>query len=224
MEQLTKPGQIVILNGAPRSGKSSIVAAIQETFAGPWLNLGVDVFVRQVTPERYHPGIGLRPGGERPELEPLVPLFYAAMYESIAAHSRLGLNVVVDVGHHDAYAAPRNILVDSARRLAGLPVLFVGVRCPIEVIMARRNAGQPGREGQYVIGSTGEPIPNPARLWQHEVHVPGVYDLEVDTSLLSPAECAELIRRRLADGPPPSAFQQLAETSATRPTNTPRIP
>lgn len=28
------PGQIVILNGAPRSGKSSIVTVIQETFDG----------------------------------------------------------------------------------------------------------------------------------------------------------------------------------------------
>ncbi|HEY7295652.1 MAG TPA: chloramphenicol phosphotransferase, partial [Dehalococcoidia bacterium] len=93
----TPPGQIVILNGAPRSGKSSIVAVIQETFAGPWLNLGVDVFNGLVTPPRYRPGIGLRPGGERPELEPFVAVFYAALYESIAAHSRLGLNVVADV-------------------------------------------------------------------------------------------------------------------------------
>jgi chloramphenicol 3-O phosphotransferase len=37
-----------------------------------------------------------------------------------------------------------------------------------------------------------------------------VYDLEVDTSVLSPEESAELIRRRLDDGPPPSAFRRLA--------------
>jgi chloramphenicol 3-O phosphotransferase len=215
MEQHTQPGQIVILNGAPRSGKSSIVAVIQETFEGPWMNLGVDVFVRHVTPPRDRPGIGLRPGGERPQLEPLVPMFYAAMYASIAAHSRLGLNVVVDVGHHDAYAQPRNILVDCARRLAGLPVLFVGVRCPIELIMARRNAGQSGREGQYVTGSADEPVPAPVLRWQREVHIPGVYDLEVDTSLLTPEQCAAAIRRRLDQGPPPTAFHQLAEGSDT---------
>lgn len=215
VEQVTRPGQIIILNGPPRAGKSSIVAVIQETFDGLWLNLGVDVFVRQVTPPRYRPGIGLRPGGERPELEPLVPVLFAGLYESIAAHSRLGLNVVVDVGHHDAYAQPRHILAASARRLAGLPVLFVGVHCPLEVIMERRNAGQVGREGAYATGSTAEPIPLPVRRWQREVHLPGIYDLEVNTALLSPAECAELIRRRLAAGPPPSAFQQLAGGSAT---------
>ncbi len=215
MVQPVKLGQIVILNGAPRSGKSSIVAAIQATFEGVWMNLGVDTFVRDVTPKRYGPGIGLRPGGERQELEPLVPVLFAAMYESIAAHSRLGLNVVVDVGHHDAYAQPRHVLGDCARRLDGLPVLFVGVGCPIEVIMERRNAEQAGREGQYATGSEAEPIPPPVRLWQREVHIPGIYDLEVDTSLLSPEECAEAIRKRLQDGPPPSAFRQLAQRSAT---------
>jgi len=30
--------------------------------------------------------------------------------------------------------APRGILPDCARRLQGLPVLFVGLRCPIEII------------------------------------------------------------------------------------------
>ncbi len=218
MEQPANPGQIIILNGAPRSGKSSIVSVIQETFDGPWMNLGVDVFARGVTPKRYRPGIGLRPGpgpgfgGDAPELEPLVPVLFAGVYESIAAHSRLGLNVVVDIGHHEAIH--RGILVDSARRLEGLPVLFVGVRCPIEVIMERRNAGQAGREGGYATGTEAEPIPPPVRLWQREVHIPGIYDLEVDTSLLSPEECAEVIRRRLEEGPPPSAFQQLAERSS----------
>ncbi|HET7038012.1 MAG TPA: hypothetical protein VFI42_20230 [Thermomicrobiaceae bacterium] len=200
MEQVARHGQIVILNGAPRSGKSSIVAAIQATFEGVWMNLGVDVFNQDVTPPRYRPGIGLRPGGERPDLEPLVPVFYAALYDSIAAHSRLGLNVVADVGHHDSYSRPRHILADCARRLAGLPVLFVGVTCPIDVIMQRRNAGQAGREGAYLTGTTTDPIPPPVRRWQREVHRPGIYDLTVDTSITTPAECAAAIWERLQDG------------------------
>jgi chloramphenicol 3-O phosphotransferase len=202
---VTKPGQIVILNGAPRSGKSTIVTVIQETFDGPWMNLGVDVFVREVTPMRYRPGMGLRPGEEDHALAALVPVFYAGLYDSIAAHSRAGLNVVVDVGHHDA-----KILADSARRLAGLPVLFVGVRCPIEAIMQRRNAGQLGREGVYAVGSESEPVPPPVARWQRDVHIPGIYDLEVDTSVLSPEECGAAIRRRLDGGPPPSAFRRVA--------------
>ncbi|MER9298970.1 chloramphenicol phosphotransferase [Mesorhizobium sp. M0621] len=205
-------GQIIILNGAPRSGKSSIARAIQESFDGVWLNLGVDVY-EQATPPRYRPGIGLRPGGERPDLEAFVPGLYAALYESIAAHSRLELNVVADVGHHDAYSKPLHILADCARRLAGLPVLLVGVRCPIEIIMERRAAS--AADKGYVTGSPDDPVPLPVRLWQEEVHRPGIYDLEVDTSLLSPVQCADAIRLRLEQGVArPSAIEQRAQPSA----------
>ncbi len=215
MEEQPAPGQIVILNGAPRAGKSSIVKIVQDTFEGVWMNLGVDVFARGVTPKRYQPGIGLRPGpgpdkgGDKPELEPLVPVMYFAMYDSVAAHSRLGLNVIVEGGLHGAIHP--NLPANCAKRLAGLPVLFVGVRCPIEEIMRRRNEAGPGRG--YVVGTLDEPIPPPVRLWQEEVHKPGIYDLEVDTSQFSPQECAEQIRSRLADGPG-TAFQQLAEMNS----------
>ncbi|TPK59524.1 chloramphenicol phosphotransferase [Mesorhizobium sp. B2-4-19] len=205
------PGQIVILNVAPRSGKSSIARAIQESFDGAWMNLGVDSYA-QIIPPRLRPGIGLRPGGERPDLEVFVPRLYAALYESIAAHSRLGLNVVTDVGHHDAYSGPLDCLADCARRLAGLPVLFVGVRCPIEIIMERRAAGGTGRG--YVTGSSDDPTPLPVRLWQEAVHRPGVYDLEVDTSVLSPEQCAQAIRQRLRDGAQPGAIERLARAAS----------
>ncbi len=203
MTQTRELGQIIILNGVPRAGKSSIVAAIQETFDGVWMNLGVDRFKR-MAPDRYQPSIGLRPGGERPDLEPHMAVLYAAMYESIAVHSRLGLNVVVDVGHHDAYSTSLGILADCARRLTGLPVLFVGVRCPIDVVIERR---------LKTWGSERAPALQVHR-WQQSVHHPGIYDLDVDTSLLSPSECAEVIQRRLVDGPPSSAFPRIAAMSA----------
>lgn len=121
----TAPGTIVVLNGAPRAGKSSIVAVIQDTFDGPWLNLGVDV-ARSMTPE---------------------------------------------------------------------------------LIMERRNASPPGR---YALATPGAPVPPPVQRWQDTVHVPGIYDLEVDTSAASPEECAAAIRRRLEDGAPFTAFATLA--------------
>jgi len=200
-------GQIVVINGAPRSGKSSIAAAIQEEFDGPWINLGVDHYM-QMTPKRYLPGIGLRPGGERPDLEATVELFYGGLYESIAAHSRLGLNVVADVGHHDAYSRPYAILSRCARRLRVLPVLFVGLRCPREIINRRRSD-----TGYRTLETTPGGSADPIELWQRAVHVPGIYDLELDTSVLSARECAEQIRQRLANGPPATAFEALARAS-----------
>lgn len=205
-------GTIVVLNGAPRSGKSGIASAIQDSFDGVWMNLGVDVFSRHVTPPRYRPGIGLRPGGgERPDLEALIPRLYAALYDSVVAHSRQGLNVVVDVGHHDVYDVPmRPPLRDAAERLQGFPALLVGVRCPIETILERRAVEQPGRAGQYEQRSGDGSVPGVVALWQEAVHRPGVYDLEVDTSTATSAECAELIRDHLARGPVPSALARLA--------------
>ncbi|XXM70783.1 chloramphenicol phosphotransferase CPT family protein [Lysinibacillus sphaericus] len=204
MSNKNKPGSIVILNGPPRSGKSSIAAAVQDTFDEIWMNVGVDTYMK-MTPKHCQPGIGLRPGGERPDLEPLIITMYQAMYESIAAHSRLGLNVVVDVGHHDSYSTRRGILNECAGILKGLPVLFVGLTCPVDVIMERRMA-------TWGSGYTedGE-VPGPVIAWQESVHVPGIYDVELDTSVLSSEECAAVIRERLEAEPYGEAFKQIAD-------------
>jgi chloramphenicol 3-O phosphotransferase len=201
-----EPGTIVVLNGAPRSGKSSIVRAIQASSSEPWVNLGVDVWMA-ATPPKFLPGIGLRPGGERPDLEPFVVALFDGLYDAIAAQSRLGINVVVDVGHHDAYSRPLHILPMCAARLRGLPVLFVGVRCPLPVVLARRNAS----EG-YVGGSVEDGAPDAVQRWQIEVHRHGSYDLEVDTSRQSPDECASVILERLASGTPGHGFRDLTRT------------
>ncbi|MDB5542035.1 MAG: chloramphenicol phosphotransferase [Devosia sp.] len=198
-------GRIVILNGVPRAGKSSIAQAVMKTVAGRWINLGVDAMNASLPPEQL-PGIGLRPGGERPELEPVVVRLFAELYRSIAERARAGDDVVVDVGHHDGYSRPLGILGASARQLARLPALFVGVRCPVEVIMARRNADPRG--GFY---AAGDGVPEPVRRWQKAVHVPGIYDLEVDTSVTTPEECAEAIAAALRAPPQPSAFEMLAQ-------------
>lgn len=194
------PGRIVILNGPPRAGKSSIVAALQAR--GPWINLGVDVY-NKAMPAQLLPGIGLRPGGERPDLEQWLPRLYGALYESLAAHSRQGLDVVADLGHHDFYSQPLHLLPECARRLAGLPALLVGVTAPIETIIERRRGDAQG--GFYAVD---EAI---VRRWQDAVHdQPGFYDLTVDTAQMTAEQCAEAVLAVIADPPEPSAFEQLA--------------
>ena len=195
-------GRIVILNGAPRSGKTSIARAMQDALPGSWINLGVDAQNRSL-PAALLPGIGLRPGGERPELEPDVVRLYRALYGAIAAHAREGFDVVADLGHHDFYSRPLHILPQCARLLAGFDVLFVGVTCPIETIMARRNADPQG--GFYVAGPG---MPEPVRRWQEAVHVPGLYDLTVDTSSMTPEQCVAAIAAALEV--PKTAFARLA--------------
>jgi chloramphenicol 3-O phosphotransferase len=57
-------------------------------------------------------------------------------------------------------------------------------------------------------------VPDPVRRWQTAVHVPGIYDLDVDTAALSPEACAAVIREHLDAGPPPHAFRRLAALAA----------
>jgi chloramphenicol 3-O phosphotransferase len=201
---MTGLGRIVVLNGAPRSGKTSICEAIQEGVSGTWINLGVDSSRRSL-PEHFQPGIGLRPGGERPDLEDLVETLYVALYEAVAAHARLGLDVAVDVGHHDDYSRPRHVLGRCARVVEGLPVLFVGVRCPLEEIWRRREASW----GQKRDDQDDDRL-RAVERWQTAVHAGMSYDMEIDTSVATPEHGAALVAERLRSGPLGSGFAKSA--------------
>ena len=90
-------------------------------------------------------------------------------------------------------------------------MLFVGVHCPIEVILARRAADPERGRTRYETVGAGEPPPPTVLAWE-AVHDPGLYDLELDTSRLTPEACAARITEALRDGPPaPGAFARLAE-------------
>jgi chloramphenicol 3-O phosphotransferase len=154
--------------------------------------------MQAATPARLLPGMGLRPGGERPDLEPFVVAAFEALYSAVRSLSANGVGVVVDVGHHDEYSRPLGILQRSARLLVDVPVLFVGVRCGIDELIARRAATWGDMPGRELV-----------RRWDAAVHVPGIYDLEVDTSAQAPDEICRLIEERLARGPG-SAFAEAA--------------
>lgn len=189
-----RPGPVVVLNGAPRSGKSSIARAIADRGPGVWVNLGVDVS-RAMTPERLQPGIGLRPGGERPDLEPVVALLWEALYASVAEHARRGIGVTVDAVHHDDFSRPLRVLDRCLPLLAGMPVLLVGVRCPLDVVRERRRATW-GGQGFAPSAVTDDPV---AR-WDSAVHAGTTYDVEVDTSVMDPDACADVVLAALVDG------------------------
>jgi len=158
---------------------------------GSWVHLGVDA-VMASTPERLLPGIGLRPGGERPDLEPVVATLTQALYGSVAAHARLGLDVVVDAAHHRDYATPLDTFAIARRQLGDLPVLVVGVRCPLEVIRERRRATWGGQG--YVDSTT---LDDPVARWQLAVQEAVRCDLEIDTDAMTPPECARVIGEAL---------------------------
>ncbi len=184
-------GRIVILNGVPRSGKSTLARAIQANVPGKWINWGVDAFNASL-PETLLPGIGLRPGGERPELETALPALFSAYFGALLAFTDKGFDVVADLGLHQNYAAPFNpwAMLDST--IGHAPVLRVGVDCPIETIMARRNADPRG--GFYAAGPG---VPAPVQRWQDAVHAGITYDLRLDMGAMTAPDGAALVGQAL---------------------------
>jgi chloramphenicol 3-O phosphotransferase len=90
------------------------------------------------------------------------------------------------------------ILCAAVQALHTFPVLFVGVRCPLEIAEEWETArGNRARGG--------------AHNFHDLVHAHGIYDLEVDTSLHTPAECASIIKTAMENNHPRTAFQQLAQ-------------
>ncbi len=172
------------------------------------MHIGMDLHI-QATPPRYKPGIGLRPMSLQDiedvedvdgrvsysDLVDEVPALYAALYGSAAAHARNGINVVMDVYHHDHYPEPLGTLDIARRELSGLPTLFVGVNAPLDVIWDRRARtwGQHRDAVDEVVRRAVELHDAAARA----LH----YDIEVDTSALTPGECVDRIALRLAEGP-----------------------
>lgn len=121
----------------------------------------------------------------------------AGTYRAIAAFAAAGNDVIVDDVIYD-----RRVLRSAVEALAGLPVLFVGLRCPREVVERRER-------------ERGDRAPGGASAFYDLVHAHGLYDLEIDTSADSPAGCAQRIKEALASGHPREAFPQLRRDLGT---------
>jgi chloramphenicol 3-O phosphotransferase len=199
-------GRVVILNGAPRSGKSTLARAIQKQVPGAWLNLGVDNFMKTLPPALM-PGIGLRPGGERPDLEPSVAKLYDLLFATIRLQAEAGFDIVSDLGLHEGYSTPLGIIDRAAAVLGPLGALLIGIDCDIDEIMRRRNADP--QSGLYVGGDTPPP---PVLRWQDAVHRDKDYDLRLDMGRLSAEDALTEVVALLAAPPNPPAL-------ARRPTN-----
>lgn len=186
-------GTILVLNGTSSSGKTSIVRALQEVLEAPYLDAGIDRFLWML-PKRYlNPPLWDTVLGRADRAGPVGHQLVSGMHHAVAAMARRGNCVVVD----HVLVEPRWTR-ECAVLFRDLPAFLIGIRCPLEVLEEREKARTDRTLGQ-------------AKTQFHLVHAHGIYDLEVDTSLLSPDECAGRIKERLQDGAPPTAFKHLRE-------------
>ena len=184
-------GTIIFINGTSSSGKTSIVHALQDLLTEPYLEAGIDKFIFML-PGRYL---------DRPLWDDVLGLAEKAgaaghdlargMHRAIASLSIAGCNVIADhVLVEPAWAQ------DCAELFAELPAYLIGVQCPLEVLEQRERLRKNRTLGQ-------------AKLQFPVIHKYCIYDLEVDTSLLSPESCARQIQARLSA--PPQALRRMQQ-------------
>lgn len=174
---------VIILNGVGSVGKSSAAKALQEVARQPLLHVSMDAFLEMLPPRMVgHPDgfvFETIDDGGKPSVVihsgPVLARLMSGMRRAVAAMVDEGNSLVVDevmLGGGEAD--------DYRRLLGGCDLYFVGLFAPLAVLEARER-------------QRGDRAPGLAR-WQYDrVHRGVGYDLEIDTTDISPAEAARTI-------------------------------
>lgn len=187
--ETARPGQVILLNGASSAGKTSIAIELQDVLDRPWFHLPVDAF-NSMRARRQTAALGEQ------ALAAVLARTRAGFHRAVAGMARAGNDVIADLVLSEEWR-----LRDCLAVLDGLDVIFVGVRCSAAELARREQA-------------RGDRSPGLAVAQQAQVHQPGDYDLECDTTATSARDCALAIRDYVARGPAPRAFGRLRALSA----------
>jgi chloramphenicol 3-O phosphotransferase len=174
--------EVIVLNGGSSSGKTRIARCLQDILPQPWLRLSVDDLVEALPPSLLDQGSGIA-FGEHGEVSVGggFRAAEAAWMAGLAAMVRAGARVIWD----DVFLGGAASQARTRAGLAGLDVLWVGVRCDPEVAAEREIARGDRARGM-------------AAAQAALAHEGVVYDLEVDTSHLESVDCARIIASHIA--------------------------
>ncbi|HEX5322599.1 MAG TPA: zeta toxin family protein [Capsulimonadaceae bacterium] len=173
---------IIFLNGTSSSGKTSIAKALQGVLDEPYLYLTADIRKSLLPP--YREGVDW-------DIEETLDNLRYGFYACLAALAAHGSYVITDQAVENA-----QWIIRCARSLKETRSYLIGVRCPFEIAEQRER-----ERGDRTIGLVREHF--------DLVHNPGIYDLEVNTSVLSSEECAQKIKEHVSSREP-TAFLQLS--------------
>jgi chloramphenicol 3-O phosphotransferase len=181
-------GQVVLLNGASSAGKSSIAERLLADFETPWFRMAVDAF-GAMRAHRQTSSLNAV------ALADVLHKTRAGFHRAVAGMAMAGNDVVMDHVLSEPWR-----LADLLEVMAEIDVVLVGVHCAT-VELVRREAVR------------GDRMPGTAASQAENVHVHGVYDVEVDTGTSSVEECSARIREHLSGGTPPArrAFDTLRD-------------
>lgn len=212
------PGQIVVISGTSGSGKTTTCAHLARRAEEPWLMFGMDLAVGTLIPAKFTMFGSRKEEGYQPtKYGPVCMQVLAAMHAMVAAAARTGQNMVVD---HLMFVDPP-VLQDAVWRMEDVPVLFVNLKPARDVLEKRVTTREihvipdPIREamaaaGPDILAAMGAELAEAAPWFYDHAYANTIYDLELDTSAMTPDEVCERIEARLAEGPG-TAFARLRE-------------
>lgn len=193
-------GRVILLNGPPSSGKTTIARALQEVLDPPYWHRSLDHFRLGYLERHWDAARGPWSGPSgRPLFHRLVDGYLHALRAMVLA----GHNVL-----SEAIILPANVdlYLDA---FDGIPVFLVGVHCSLEVAEERERSRAPTERYRGV--------PIDLRVPEFDlVHSHGTYDAAVDTSALSVAVVVAAIRARLDPWPTSTAFDVIRAKRASR--------
>ncbi len=194
---------IIVLNGGSSSGKTSIARCLQGLLPEPWFTLGIDDLIAALPSQMPGPEPVVSFGADgRVIVGPRFHALEAAWTAGVAAIARTGVGVIVD----DVFLGGARSQARLRQGLAGLSILWVGVRCQ-PTVAASREALRRDR------------VPGMALLQAEAVHDDVTYDLEVDTTTATAAACAHVVRSHVTTSGPralPSLQSSPRTTSSGR--------
>ncbi|RWQ21644.1 chloramphenicol phosphotransferase [Mesorhizobium sp.] len=177
--------KIILLNGVGSAGKSSVAKALQTMTTEPFLHVEMDTFIDMLPEALQDDAAGfayevIEESGKFQVVIRVGPVggrTLRGMRHAIAAMAGQGNNLIVD----DVLCGGE--ISEYLRLLSGFDLRLVGVFAPLDVLEAREI-------------QRADRLPGLAR-WQYDrVHKDIGYDLEIDTSTLTPLECARRIKAK----------------------------
>ena len=179
-------GNIIFLNGVSSSGKSTLAKELQQLLEQPYIHMSLDDVWAKL-PEKIV---------DQDQWWTKLPLgqFTSGFHNAVVGFSRAGVGVIID-----HCCTSKSSLQECLELFLNARVVFVDVTCFVDELKRREET-----RGDRMIGQAEAQLPRVLAF--RSCHI---YDLQVDTSVHPPIDCARKIIGVPGDTRRKTAFSQM---------------